>query len=142
MIRRPPRSTLFPYTTLFRSIVETRPTVLPSIKMRHPVRNIHVNAINAGRCDLSHPFHVDLAPFGCIGSDPDILVALANPKSRATPEGRGLPGYFALQPPRMVFAHGVWGILGICRNTFSTSDVNESPVAGSVGRIRHVTNSF
>src|SRR2546429_6694075 len=25
MIRRPPRSTLFPYTTLFRSIVEKRP---------------------------------------------------------------------------------------------------------------------
>src|SRR3712207_7214763 len=26
MIRRPPRSTLFPYTTLFRSVVPTRPT--------------------------------------------------------------------------------------------------------------------
>src|SRR5258706_7554051 len=25
MIRRPPRSTLFPYTTLFRSLVEERP---------------------------------------------------------------------------------------------------------------------
>src|SRR5260221_7969025 len=25
MIRRPPRSTLFPYTTLFRSVVEVRP---------------------------------------------------------------------------------------------------------------------
>src|SRR2546427_11589247 len=28
MIRRPPRSTLFPYTTLFRSIVEKRDQVL------------------------------------------------------------------------------------------------------------------
>src|SRR3712207_9134500 len=28
MIRRPPRSTLFPYTTLFRSAVEPRPDVL------------------------------------------------------------------------------------------------------------------
>src|SRR5690349_21929876 len=27
MIRRPPRSTLFPYTTLFRSVRESRPTV-------------------------------------------------------------------------------------------------------------------
>src|SRR3712207_6995020 len=27
MIRRPPRSTLFPYTTLFRSVVETNPLV-------------------------------------------------------------------------------------------------------------------
>src|SRR2546430_7546900 len=25
MIRRPPRSTLFPYTTLFRSVIEVRP---------------------------------------------------------------------------------------------------------------------
>src|SRR5256885_10921047 len=30
MIRRPPRSTLFPYTTLFRSIPETRPGSLPA----------------------------------------------------------------------------------------------------------------
>src|SRR5438552_10342538 len=27
MIRRPPRSTLFPYTTLFRSIIVARPTM-------------------------------------------------------------------------------------------------------------------
>src|SRR5260221_10944124 len=33
MIRRPPRSTLFPYTTLFRSSVA--PVVLP---VRHPLR--------------------------------------------------------------------------------------------------------
>src|SRR2546426_8061717 len=29
MIRRPPRSTLFPYTTLFRSLVRHRADVLP-----------------------------------------------------------------------------------------------------------------
>src|SRR2546429_4708940 len=29
MIRRPPRSTLFPYTTLFRSIARTEPAALP-----------------------------------------------------------------------------------------------------------------
>src|ERR1035438_3669345 len=32
MIRRPPRSTLFPYTTLFRSIVEPAKHVQPSLK--------------------------------------------------------------------------------------------------------------
>src|SRR3989442_3093740 len=32
MIRRPPRSTLFPYTTLFRSV-------------RHPSRRVRINAI-------------------------------------------------------------------------------------------------
>src|SRR2546425_9162060 len=31
MIRRPPRSTLFPYTTLFRSSVGARPPVYPSM---------------------------------------------------------------------------------------------------------------
>src|SRR5882762_6200419 len=29
MIRRPPRSTLFPYTTLFRSVLEGRPPLVP-----------------------------------------------------------------------------------------------------------------
>src|SRR5256885_8439145 len=29
MIRRPPRSTLFPYTTLFRSILAERPELFP-----------------------------------------------------------------------------------------------------------------
>src|SRR3712207_8612783 len=29
MIRRPPRSTLFPYTTLFRSVEQVRPHALP-----------------------------------------------------------------------------------------------------------------
>src|SRR2546430_16983495 len=31
MIRRPPRSTLFPYTTLFRSLLEVHPTVLADV---------------------------------------------------------------------------------------------------------------
>src|SRR2546428_5128991 len=30
MIRRPPRSTLFPYTTLFRSVVDVPPTIDPT----------------------------------------------------------------------------------------------------------------
>src|SRR2546430_15732617 len=32
MIRRPPRSTLFPYTTLFRSLDEVAETILPETK--------------------------------------------------------------------------------------------------------------
>src|SRR2546427_5854101 len=31
MIRRPPRSTLFPYTTLFRSLLRSRPEHAPEI---------------------------------------------------------------------------------------------------------------
>src|SRR2546430_12749145 len=39
MIRRPPRSTLFPYTTLFRSVGRTRPvdiTPLPASALEPP----------------------------------------------------------------------------------------------------------
>src|SRR3712207_8749481 len=36
MIRRPPRSTLFPYTTLFRSVVEIHPRLLG-----HAIRQVH-----------------------------------------------------------------------------------------------------
>ena len=35
MIRRPPRSTLFPYTTLFRSTEESFPTILDEIRIQH-----------------------------------------------------------------------------------------------------------
>src|SRR3712207_8128361 len=35
MIRRPPRSTLFPYTTLFRSGEQTRPLVEPAVLRGH-----------------------------------------------------------------------------------------------------------
>src|SRR5258708_29151140 len=39
MIRRPPRSTLFPYTTLFRSITVRRCSLRPTEKrMRHCLR--------------------------------------------------------------------------------------------------------
>src|SRR3712207_7424519 len=40
MIRRPPRSTLFPYTTLFRSTAERPPRRRPggAARRRHPAR--------------------------------------------------------------------------------------------------------
>src|SRR6266568_9612948 len=43
MIRRPPRSTLFPYTTLFRSlldvpVLEREVEVAPAAAVRHPAR--------------------------------------------------------------------------------------------------------
>src|SRR5256885_8698293 len=33
MIRRPPRSTLFPYTTLFRSVMRDAPPAKPSMRL-------------------------------------------------------------------------------------------------------------
>src|SRR3712207_8500296 len=55
MIRRPPRSTLFPYTTLFRSLDE-----VPSGRARrgsaesHPARRVERHAAGAGREVLRH----------------------------------------------------------------------------------------
>src|SRR2546430_7056535 len=42
MIRRPPRSTLFPYTTLFRSLAETRRAIHPTGR-RHS--SLHSSAV-------------------------------------------------------------------------------------------------
>src|SRR5256885_9491339 len=36
MIRRPPRSTLFPYTTLFRSLIELEPEALDLVRVTCP----------------------------------------------------------------------------------------------------------
>src|ERR1039458_847859 len=51
MIRRPPRSTLFPYTTLFRSN-----TIASTIGIRK--RLVLRNALQGRRCILSPPFRL------------------------------------------------------------------------------------
>src|SRR5258708_13314104 len=42
MIRRPPRSTLFPYTTLFRSVIGA--LALTEVHRAHDVRVVHLHA--------------------------------------------------------------------------------------------------
>src|SRR3989475_8739244 len=57
MIRRPPRSTLFPYTTLFRSVepVEHRAPPHPAVAgLQHPVTFVR-EIQELGR----HPFHLE-----------------------------------------------------------------------------------
>src|SRR2546427_6980171 len=59
MIRRPPRSTLFPYTTLFRSLHEPvagdhRVEPLPHPLHRHPLRRRHVGDRKSTRLNSSH----------------------------------------------------------------------------------------
>src|SRR2546426_8953703 len=53
MIRRPPRSTLFPYTTLFRSASRRR---------RSPMRDVHVSAITDAVKKLCIEANLDLEP--------------------------------------------------------------------------------
>src|SRR3712207_8596529 len=62
MIRRPPRSTLFPYTTLFRSLVERRVAVdLVAAGGEHRVLLVGAGGGDVGR--LHHPdAHALVAP--------------------------------------------------------------------------------
>src|SRR3712207_3858149 len=49
MIRRPPRSTLFPYTTLFRSEFERAfDTLVAGVRLRAPMMSIHTVAAGGG----------------------------------------------------------------------------------------------
>src|SRR3712207_7654262 len=48
MIRRPPRSTLFPYTTLFRSTIGSSVSTNTSIGVRSTVRSRSVSRGSAG----------------------------------------------------------------------------------------------
>src|SRR5256885_10396230 len=56
MIRRPPRSTLFPYTTLFRSAETVRPPVLEQIgdDVHHPAHLVGHQDRKSTRLNSSH----------------------------------------------------------------------------------------
>src|SRR2546428_10283837 len=47
MIRRPPRSTLFPYTTLFRSDHRTRDLGVPGLGSREGRHHVHIDIDDA-----------------------------------------------------------------------------------------------
>src|SRR5687768_18028936 len=56
MIRRPPRSTLFPYTTLFRSLVgEHREQDHDAVSGHHPRRPAAAPRRDAGQVDVREP---------------------------------------------------------------------------------------
>src|SRR3712207_8664539 len=80
MIRRPPRSTLFPYTTLFRSMyplgtypLATTPEIRDDQSTRVQARTIGPDAfLHAGRCAGTH-LHLE-SPAGKVW--PDVKAAL------------------------------------------------------------------
>ena len=77
-------------------VVKAGPCLLPAVEMRHPVRNVDVDAINARRGDLPDPLHVRLAPRRGVGSDPHILISFGNPKRGAATKDCGLAVDLAL----------------------------------------------
>src|SRR3989449_7501812 len=70
MIRRPPRSTLFPYTTLFRSHAERRDLRLAQRDARDAPEELRVLGIRAGPAalDVADPERVQPA------GDPDLVL--------------------------------------------------------------------
>src|SRR2546422_4446143 len=65
MIRRPPRSTLFPYTTLFRSpTVRAPPTAIPAASPRQRRRYARYKSSSAGNPLIApaRPIHTPARP--------------------------------------------------------------------------------
>src|SRR5438445_6937318 len=97
--------------------------------MRHPVRNVNVNAVNSGGGDLANALHVLFAPGFGVRANPDVFVAFANPERSAAGEDGGLTRDFALEPIGMIFDDRVGGLFGIRSDAFSAGDVDEGLVA-------------
>src|SRR2546426_11410745 len=60
MIRRPPRSTLFPYTTLFRSPASRGPSVLPRLAELFPAVRPCVDALDVALTNAGPVIHPPL----------------------------------------------------------------------------------
>src|SRR3712207_7936809 len=71
MIRRPPRSTLFPYTTLFRSVCDRRPAV----------QDIRQELARAGQILGGHLPEGCLAAIFIADSSPAVRMPFANERS-------------------------------------------------------------
>src|SRR2546429_4397678 len=62
MIRRPPRSTLFPYTTLFRSLVPAPAVVDPSHSLQECCIELTISPATSLGCFRSRPFPGSVPP--------------------------------------------------------------------------------
>src|SRR3712207_7192472 len=88
MIRRPPRSTLFPYTTLFRSRT-AKPYFLPlkltsSSRFNSVPNNTSPRCLPVWKLYVATAFHIHLVQCSCLASTP--LVALATRSEEHTSE--------------------------------------------------------
>src|SRR5258706_10606215 len=89
MIRRPPRSTLFPYTTLFRSILDGTDGVMLSAESasgRFPVESVATMARIADFTEKHYGFGGPHQVTGSVGSD--VARSLARVASTVAEEDR------------------------------------------------------
>src|SRR2546430_14166612 len=89
MIRRPPRSTLFPYTTLFRSLADAEDTDAPRI----------VDVVVDGALDTARLHRADDG-LGVAAPREHLELHVQAPPARLSPEAT-----FPNVPPRVVRAH-------------------------------------
>src|SRR5256885_10566490 len=75
MIRRPPRSTLFPYTTLFRSLVTTE-AAIPEIRARGG-GSLLFTASTSGLQGSAYSPVYSMCKFGVVGFVKSLAVRLA-----------------------------------------------------------------
>src|SRR3712207_8431317 len=69
MIRRPPRSTLFPYTTLFRSEIPVQAALPPDVTRQHAARLVHCLRRQQVAGGVDRVAHVNVAGIECVRSE-------------------------------------------------------------------------
>src|SRR2546425_10164834 len=99
MIRRPPRSTLFPYTTLFRSALPGTPSATPSALVAEtqlvdelPIA-LQVGALQVLQqaAALAHHSEEAALPVEVLGVDPEVIGEAVDPLREQRDLDRGRP---------------------------------------------------
>src|SRR5258708_29846573 len=86
-------------------VIKTRPRIFPAVEVRHPVGNVHVDAINSGSCDLPYTLHINLAPRRSVGTDPYIFLPFGNPEGGASAKNGGSTTDFSLEAIWVLFGY-------------------------------------
>ena len=108
--------------------------------MRHPVRDVDIDSIDACGRDLPDAFHVNLAPLGRKRTDPHVLVALGDPERRASAKNCGLSGDLALQPVRMILGKRMRRLIRVSGDALQARDVDERMISSRVSSLRNRMN--
>src|ERR1039458_3815529 len=83
MIRRPPRSTLFPYTTLFRSMVVPNPR-WKGCAVNMPYRSVRLSVLATNRLGFWKPLNIESPFWGVRGQRPaESVLPFPGPRPRA-----------------------------------------------------------